>query len=447
MPRRKRPEGTRAPNGASSIYLGKDGYWHGRVTMGVGDDGKPDRRHVKRKDESEVIEAVRELERQRDTGKARKPGRAWTVEKWLRHWVENIVAPAVKYKTLEGYRLAVYKHLIPRIGAHRIDRLSAEHLESLYARMLAAGHAPGGVHQVHRTIKTALFEAMRRRHVTENVATIAKAPRLEDREVEPFTLEEAQRILKAASERRNGVRFVVALTLGLRKGEALGLKWPRVDLDKGLLRTPKQLQRRPWEHGCSDPHACGREHHKTEPCPQDCGRHTKCPPVCSPDCTEHAARCPHRKGGGLHEIDVKSRAGKRGVGIPAPLLRALREHKTTQAAEREHAGSLWQEGGWVFAQPNGRPIDPRADHREWKTLLEAAGVRDARLHDARHTAATMLLALGVPARAVMEIMGWSQLSMTQRYQHVTSDLVANIAEQVGDLFWGSNETQTETRQP
>jgi hypothetical protein len=92
MGRKKRPEGTRAPNGASTIYLGKDGKWHGRVTMGVRDDGKPDRRHIERKTEADVIRAVRELEQQRESGRVRKPGRAWTVAKWLTHWVENIAA-------------------------------------------------------------------------------------------------------------------------------------------------------------------------------------------------------------------------------------------------------------------------------------------------------------------------------------------------------------------
>jgi integrase len=83
----------------------------------------------------------------------------------------------------------------------------------------------------------------------------------------------------------------------------------------------------------------------------------------------------------------------------------------------------------------GRPIDPRADHDEWKALLKSAGVRDARLHDARHTAATMLLVLGVPTRAVMELMGWSQMSMTTRYQHIPSELVRGIAQQVETLLW------------
>lgn len=426
---------TRKPNGRSSIYKGSDGYWHGRVTMGSRDDGKPDRRHVRGKSEADVTRKVRDLEKQRDTGQVRRPG-GWTVNAWLTHWVEEIAKPAVRPTTLVGYRAAVYKHLTPKIGAHRLDALKPEHLEKAYSRMLATGRAPGTAHQAHRTAKTALNEAVRRGYLTRNPAQLAKAPRVEEEEIEPFTVEEAKRLLAAAEKRRNGVRFAIALSLGLRKGEVLGLKWRRVDLDNGILRTPKQLQRHRWEHGCADPHACGARLHKKEPCREGCRRHKKpCPPPCPPNCDRHASRCPLRRGGGLVEADVKSRAGRRAVGIPQPLVQALREHQRAQAAERDRAAELWQEGGWVFTQPNGRPIDPRADHDEWKALLKAAGVRDARLHDARHTAATMLLVLGVPTRAVMELMGWSQVGMTTRYQHIPPELVSGIAQQVGGLLW------------
>lgn len=88
----------------------------------------------------------------------------------------------------------------------------------------------------------------------------------------------------------------------------------------------------------------------------------------------------------------------------------------------------------MFAQPNGKPIDPRSDHNEWKALLADAGVRDARLHDARHTAATVLLLLGVPLPVVMEIMGWSN---AERYQHVISSIQVNVAAQINTLLWGS----------
>jgi integrase len=134
-------------------------------------------------------------------------------------------------------------------------------------------------------------------------------------------------------------------------------------------------------------------------------------------------------------VEVKSRAGKRTIGIPKPLLEALREHKKTQDIEREFAGTEWREGGWVFAQPTGRPIDPRADHDEWKSLLAEAKVRDARLHDARHTAATMLLVLKVPLPAIMEVMGWGEASVAKRYVHVPTEVILSIAGQVEGLLW------------
>lgn len=98
---------------------------------------------------------------------------------------------------------------------------------------------------------------------------------------------------------------------------------------------------------------------------------------------------------------------------------------------------MWEEGDWMFAQPTGRPLDPRRDYQEWRDMLTASSVRPARLHDARHTAATMLLVLKVPVRAVMDIMGWSEASMASRYMHVPDQLKQEIAAQVGGLLWAS----------
>ena len=153
-------------------------------------------------------------------------------------------------------------------------------------------------------------------------------------------------------------------------------------------------------------------------------------------------------------MPTKSRSGRRVVGIPSQLLPAFREHRAAQEAEKELAANLWEEGDWVFAQPTGKPIDSRKDYESWRELLASAGVRRARLHDARHTAATMLLVLKVPTRAVMDVMGWSQPSMTTRYQHVLPEVRASIAEQVGSLIWqpeqspeGTTEPTTETTEP
>jgi hypothetical protein len=123
---------------------------------------------------------------------------------------------------------------------------------------------------------------------------------------------------------------------------------------------------------------------------------------------------------------------------PLQTARDIFEGMTgTPAAEQEAAT-----GGWMFAELNGKPVDPRRDYQEWRDLLNAAHVRPARLHDARHTAATMLLVLKVPVRAVMDVMGWSEASMASRYMHVPDELKQEIAGQVVGLLWS---TPAETR--
>ncbi|WTX05676.1 site-specific integrase [Streptomyces canus] len=371
---------SRQPNGASTIFLGKDGRWHGYVSVGVKDDGSPDRRHVSRKTRPEITKAVRDLEKQRDSTGVRKVGQTWTVETWLTHWVENIAAPNVGENTIDGYRVAVYHHLIPGLGAHRLEKLEPEHLERFYKKMQATGSSAGTAHQTHRTVRTALNEAKRRRHLTTNPASIAKAPKLEEEEVEPYSLEEVQRLLLEAGKHRNTARWVIALALGLRQGEVLGLQWTDVNFEDGVIFVRRGRLRPRYQHGCGD--KCGR---KPGYCPQKVSirRETK---------------------------DTKTRAGKRSVGLPEELAKLLRQHQEQQARERMIARDLWVEKGYVFTSPTGEPLNPNTDYHRWKDLLRAAKVRDGRLHDARHTAATVLLILGVPDSVVDRIMGWEPAS-------------------------------------
>ena len=114
-------------------------------------------------------------------------------------------------------------------------------------------------------------------------------------------------------------------------------------------------------------------------------------------------------------------------------------HQEIQEKERETAQNLWQEGGWVFTDHFGQPLNTDTDHREWKVLLEEAGPRDSRLHDARHTAATVPLVLRVPDRAVMALVGWSPASMTKRHQHVVAKVRTDVVDRVGGLIWESSQ--------
>jgi Phage integrase family len=123
--------------------------------------------------------------------------------------------------------------------------------------------------------------------------------------------------------------------------------------------------------------------------------------------------------------------------LPPQLVALLRAHRAEQERERELTRELWHDEDWVFATPAGQPINPRTDYTEWKRLLKDAGLRESRLHDARHTAATVLLVLRQPTPTVMSPMGWSSESMAARYQHVTDALRSQVASQVGELIWDS----------
>ena len=201
------------------------------------------------------------------------------------------------------------------------------------------------------------------------------------------------------------------MALGLRQGEVLGLRWSDVDLDGGTLWVRRGRLRPRYAHGCGG--TCGK----------------------SP------GYCPSRLLTRPETDDTKSRAGRRAVGLPGELVALLVKHREEQERERATAAQLWRDSGYVFTTPVGEPVNPNTDYHHWKRLLADAGLRDGRLHDARHTAATVLLILGVPERAVMGLMGWSTTAMAARYQHVTGAVRGDVAERVGGLIWGGEAAE------
>ncbi|SNQ51644.1 Integrase [Frankia canadensis] len=398
--------------GEGAIYKDTSGRWRATVDLGW-KDGKRQRKYLSGRTRAEVAEKLRTVRRQQEDGvKVVTGDKPLTVEQWLTFWLDTIAGRKVRPSTLATYRGYVHNRIVPELGGYRLDRLEPEHLESFYAACESEGLAPATVLQMHRIISRALKIAHRRGRVTRNVATLVDAPSVERDEVRPLTAADARAILDTAKGQRDAARWSVALALGLRQGEALGLAWDAVSLDitPATLTVRQALQRRAWAHGCEDPKTCTT-----------------------------ARRCPRRTGGGLVIVPPKSRAGRRTIVIPANLAASLRVHRAAQEAERQAAGGEWiNKHDLVFVQPNGRPIDPRADHRAWQDLLTRAGVRTARLHDARHTMASLLLAQGVHPRVVMEIMGHSQISLTLgTYSHVAPELSTDAADRMGTALWGT----------
>lgn len=362
------------------------GRWHGYVSMGTGGDGRRDRRHVSAKTRPEVVAKVKALEANRDAAHV-ATAKTTTVEEWLTYWSETIAPARVRARTLATYKSMIRMHLLPYIGRRRLDKLLPEHVEQTYKQLLDKGLSPASVLRVHRLLHRALKVAMQRDRVARNVAALVEPPRqVRPSTPEPLNVEECRKVLDTAKGRRNEARWTVALALGLRQSEALALQWRDIDLVRGTLTVRRGLHRVP--------------------------------------------------GQGLVFTEPKNERSRRTIAVPKPLVDQLRRHRDTQDLERLVAGSDWDDGELVFAQPNGRPLDKHSDYEAWTRLLKQAGVRHIRLHDGRHTAATLLLAAGVHPRVVMELLGHGQMRTTMDiYSHVMPALAREAADRMATTLW------------
>ncbi|GGN40308.1 integrase [Actinoplanes campanulatus] len=409
-----------------TIRKGADGLWHAWITVGTKPNGRPDQRHIKRETKTLVEDRIDELLDQVRGGAVVKPGRPDSVAQWLDTYLTTVAPRRCDPGTVKDYRSKIDHWVLPVIGSTRLDRLQPHQLEEVYLGMQRAGRADSTQLKVHRILSRALEVALRRRLVTRNVAKLIDAPTTEQIEQAALTREDAVAVLDAAAGRRNATRWSLALALGLRQGEALGLRWSHVDLDRGEIRVFWQLRRRAFDHGCDG--ACGRR--RGGNCPQ------RSMTLRSAESTVLDLSKPpdsDRRTG----LVLKSPKGKskRTVPIPDQLIEQLRRHQTEQGIERILADDAWQDHGFVFARLDGQPIDPGPDHREWKALLSAAGVPESRLHDARHTAGTMMAALGVPLQVVQEVLGHSDLRTARRYVHVASEMARAATERIGGALF------------
>lgn len=432
-----------------AIYKGADGWWHCYYTVGKKDDGKLDRRHLRGKTRAAVVEKIEDLEAELRKGHVRKVGAGDTVADWMEHWITNIAPRRCRPSTITGYTSKVRVHIIPGLGHHRLAKLKPEHVESFFGR-LEDEVAPNTALQIFRILSRALKVAEQRGKTPRNPCDLVDAPSGEHHEVEPLEEGDVAALLAAAGERRDRVRWWVALGLGLRQGEALGLTWKWVDLDGGVLYVRKALGRRTWQHGCTDPVLCAKRKCRTRRCKEPCNRHKReCPEPCPADCTDHASTCPKRQKGGLVLEDPKSRKSRRELPLAPVFVQLLKEHRKAQREERVAAGSAWKdpfEDRLVFCQPNGRPYNPRSDWANWKQLLDEAGVRDARLHDARHSAATLMFGEGYEMKDVQEWLGHAQIGMTMNtYTHILKRRKLDQAQRLGGALERLQPNRATTR--
>jgi integrase len=396
---------TRRSPGAGSLYkrATKSGFlWVGSVTLPSA-DGTQRRKTVSARDRGIAIRKWRDLQAAVADGLVTaSPG--MTVGRWLDYWLAEVRGPNVRPNTRQFYADTIRLHIKPALGRRRLGQLTAVHVRDMLAG-IESTRTRQRAHLVLRlALKSAVIERLIRYNVTDAVATPQHVPHT----LGAFDADTAAHIIAIAYERYDeatATRWAAAFLTGARQGELLGLRWSYVDLASGTFRLAWQLQQLGQLHGCGDPPACGRS--RPGWCPQRRWA-----------ISEGFGFIPLH--GSLVLTAPKSAAGVRVVPLVAPLAAAMcRLYKCATPGPFD----------LVWAQPDGNPIQPRADHRAWKALLAVAGVADAPLHAARHTTATLLQAGGVDRDTRMKITGHSSAAAADAYVHVSHALTRAAVEE------------------
>lgn len=394
---------TKRTNGDGSVYYRKsDDRWCASLSL-PSDDGKPRRvtRTVPKKgtplQQEKAAEALlTRLRRERDDN-GDIPTAVLNVEKWARTWLTEIAAKEVRPGTRGTYQTNIEQYIIPAIGNRQLRKLTPDHVRQVDAFVTAKGLGRTRA-SAYQTLSQLLDAAVREGKTNRNVADLVNRPRVAKPKLTILTVAHALKVLQTTTGwpppiaiDRLASRWWAALFTGARQGELLGLEWDRVDFERGVLDLSWQLQRVLWGHGCDD--TCGRK------------RGTDCPQrkLTAPADWEHRHII-----GGLWWSRPKSSKGWRIIPLVSPLREMLELRLRASVEEPNPFGLVW-------TQPNGRPLDPSADNRAWHDVLALAGAPDARLHDARHTTASLLRKAGVPIGTIMKIMGHSTAAMSEHY--------------------------------
>lgn len=380
MARRK---GSKRANGDGTVFPRKDGRWVAAVSFQDRGSGSH-RKEVYRTTRKEAQDVLRKLLAERDAGQLVVPSRE-TVGQFLTRWLTDIAPLTRRPKTLHTYRAMIEHHLIPELGHLRLDALQPEHIDRLQRRAREAGLAPRTIQVLRAVLSVALGVAETRGLVGRNPVKVVEGPRIEPYASVALGTVDAQRLLAAASAERFEVGYHLAVRLGLREGEILGLRWQDIDWEGQQLHVRVQLER-------AGP-----------------------PPVWAEPKTKHSRRTLH---------------------LPATVVRLLRAHQQRQFLERNAmVPGRWQEYGLVFTRPDGRAISGQACRAAFAKLLARVGMPPMRFHDLRHTSATGMAKSGTTARTSMEVFGHRDMETNQMiYTHVAGADVAAAIDGWSDVL-------------
>lgn len=386
-----RSKARRRSAGEGSVYfVPARNRWVGALSW-TEPDGSRRRRVVSGRTSAEARDALDALRRELRSGTLTDGSRRLTVAEWLTSWLERDRS-RVRPSTHRGRDMHVRVYLIPALGRIPLHRLTAADVERALQSFMAAGRPTSrsnrgrptraisaqSARHIRATLRRALNEAGKAGLVGRNAASDAAPPRLDHRPVAYLSAADIRRLHDATEAHEHGPLYRLLVSTGLRQGEALALRWS--DMEDGTLAVRRSLSM--------------------------------------------------TADGGYADAEPKSAKSRRTIPLPRQAREALDTQTTRAAAMRERAGSDWQDTvGRIFTDAIGRPLSPHLVSTEFQRQRRAAGIPKVRLHDLRHSAATLLLAEGVPLAVISDWLGHAGIAVTmQHYAAVVPELRHEAAE-------------------
>ena len=308
-----------------------------------------------------------------------------TVDAFLDRWLKTYAASNTTLRTQEGYRGNIERYINPSIGGIPLQNLTGRHIQGMYAEMLERGLSARTTLHVHRVLRKALADAMRWGLLSRNAADAAIPPRPERKQTDMWDAETIDQFLAAAEDSRFRDLYKLAVWTGMRRSELAGLKWDHVDLVTCRLSVVATLQR-----------ILGR---------------------------------------GLVEGQPKTPRSRRSIALASEAIELLHGIRGRQIEQRLDYGDLRENAGYVFAQDDGKPINPPNVSKDFGIIVRNVGLPHLTLHGLRHAHATLALTAGVNPKIVSERLGHSSIAVTMDvYSHVLPGMQEQAAQAVEELL-------------
>ena len=384
----------RRMNGEGSLYQRKsDGRWFGSIVE-QDETGKLKRRTVSAKTKDAARIKLKRLmnEQERFEAEGLPPmDTTVTVDQLLDRWHKVIVATR-RETTASNYRYMIDGHIVPfilpggrRLGSKKVAKLTFGEVDALLDAKREAGLSASTRRLIRSVLVQAINQAMKWRIVTRNEAAMSTPVTVKRTEGRSLSPTQAKRLTETLKTCPMGSLFTVMLTTGMRRGEALGLRWEDVDLKKGVISVRQQLQ---------------------------------------------------RINGELKATEVKTERSRRSINLAKPTVVALKEYKAAQREERL-ASAAWTDTGYVFTTGIGTPLDPRNVAKQFESNCLKAKIGKWHPHELRHSAASLMLATGTPLQVVSAVLGHASIRITSDvYGHVLEPQRQDAADALAGVLYG-----------